>query len=192
VFSCFHLLDEKEKAKRPKTSTFHCEGKIGGDVVAADKLSLRQPMRPGLYTITLFIRQSRSLQMVQSSKTHFTVTPLEFVRNLDIEINADKVNGGVEDVSKINDKDKDLSAWSKAPIEKFDSSIEHELKRNSTFHGDELRSWIDHINEKSWDILEVCGPPPYFKTECKTRYWSTYYPDPKTELIRVKENGRIR
>ena len=47
--------------------------------------------------------------MVKSSKTHFTVTPLEFVRNLDIEINADKVNGGVADVAKINDKDKDLS-----------------------------------------------------------------------------------
>ena len=46
---------------------------------------------------------------MESSKTHFTVTPLEFVRNLDIEINADKVNGGVEDVAKINDKDKDLS-----------------------------------------------------------------------------------
>ena len=53
--------------------------------------------------------QSRNLQIVESSKTHFTVTPLEFVRNLDIEINADKVNGGVEDVAKINDKDKDLS-----------------------------------------------------------------------------------
>ena len=47
--------------------------------------------------------------MVKSSKTHFTVTPLEFVRNLDIEINADKVNGGVADVAQINDKDKDLS-----------------------------------------------------------------------------------
>ena len=121
---------------------------------------------------------------MESSKTHFTVTPLEFVRNLDIEINADKVNGGVEDVAKINDKDKDLSvrfsneifsrkkfenftknfkAWSKAPIGKVDSKIEKELKHNSTFHGEELRAWIDHINEKSWDILEVCGPPPYFK-----------------------------
>ena len=46
---------------------------------------------------------------MKSSKTHFTVTPLEFVRNLGIEINADKVNGGVDDIKKINDKDKDLS-----------------------------------------------------------------------------------
>merc|ERR1711935_97695 len=185
--------DEKTKAKRPKHASFHCEGTLGGDVVAADKLSLRHPMRPGVYTITLFIRQSRQLQMVKSSKTHFTVTPLEFVRNLDIEINADKVNGGVADVAQINDKDKDLSSWSKAPADPHHMTLETELRHNSTFHGEQLRAWIDDVNERTWTISDVCGPPPHFDQECTRAPWSTYYPDPKTELLPVDPvTGRIR
>ena len=49
------------------------------------------------------------MELVKSSLTHFTVTPLEFVRNQKIEINGDKINGGVEDVKDVNEKKKDLS-----------------------------------------------------------------------------------
>ena len=35
---------------------------------------------------------------------------MQFIRNTEIEINGDKINGGVEDIKKINDrKDLDLS-----------------------------------------------------------------------------------
>ena len=46
---------------------------------------------------------------MKSSVTHFPVSPLEFVRNQHIEINADKVNGGVQDIKDINEKHKDLT-----------------------------------------------------------------------------------
>ena len=49
------------------------------------------------------------MELVKSSTTHFTVTPLEFVRNQKIEINGDKINGGVENVKDVNEKGKDLS-----------------------------------------------------------------------------------
>lgn len=49
------------------------------------------------------------MELVKSSMTHFTVTPLEFVRNQKIEINGDKINGGVENVKDVNEKGKDLS-----------------------------------------------------------------------------------
>ena len=52
------------------------------------------------------------MELVKSSTTHFTVTPLEFVRNQKIEINGDKINGGVENVKDVNEKGKDLSVRS--------------------------------------------------------------------------------
>ena len=57
------------------------------------------------------------MELVKSSTTHFTVTPLEFVRNQKIEINGDKINGGVENVKDVNEKGKDLSVrWKIGPF----------------------------------------------------------------------------
>jgi len=51
---------------------------------------------------------------------------------------------------------------------------------------------ISKVNEKSWEIVNLCGPPGHFLDSCTDSYWSTEYPDPKSELTPIKENGQIR
>ena len=51
---------------------------------------------------------------------------------------------------------------------------------------------ISQVNEKSWEIVNLCGPPGHFLDSCSDSYWSTQYPDPKSELTPIKENGQIR
>ena len=93
------------------------------------------------------------------------------------------------------------------------------LKTNATFTGPKLHNWIDSginlnstlldrgtrrslrlkkvditskVNEQSWEIVNLCGPPGHFLDSCTDSYWSTEYPDPKSELTPIKENGQIR
>ena len=55
-----------------------------------------------------------------------------------------------------------LKSWSKSPTDPFHQHLETELKKNATFHDDKLRAWIDDINVKTWQLVDLCGPPPYF------------------------------
>ena len=61
-----------------------------------------------------------------------------------------------------------------------------------SYTGDKLKTWIDDTNGKAWKVSSICGPNTHFKTACDDSYWSTMYPDPKTELTPIKDNGRIR
>ena len=61
-----------------------------------------------------------------------------------------------------------------------------------SYTGDKLKTWIDETNGKAWKVSSICGPNTHFKTACDDSYWSTMYPDPKTELTPIKDNGRIR
>lgn len=46
--------------------------RLGGEVVAADKLALSLPLRPGVWTISVYVRGTRSMKYIEGSKTHFT------------------------------------------------------------------------------------------------------------------------
>ena len=81
-----------------------------------------------------------------------------------------------------------------------------------SYTGDKLKTWIDETNDRgrdsirwcflrfseilishlAWKVSSICGPNTHFKTACDDSYWSTMYPDPKTELTPIKDNGRIR
>ena len=82
----------------------------------------------------------------------------------------------------------------------------------NSYTGDKLKTWIDETNDRgrdskrwcflrfseilishlAWKVSSICGPNTHFKTACDDSYWSTMYPDPKTELTPIKDNGRIR
>ena len=77
-------------------------------MVAAEKLALRQPLRPGVWTVSLYIRQSRTTQYIPGSRTEFIVTPLNYAYGKLITKNAHTVNRGILQNDELNDKNKDL------------------------------------------------------------------------------------
>lgn len=187
--------DESVRAKRPKSSTYHCEGKLGQEVVAAEKLALRHPLRPGVWTISLYIRHSRTTQYIPGSKTSFLVSPLTFAYGNKITKNAHTVNRGVQNDDELNEKNKDLKPWTKLISgASGDSKFLAALERNSTFLSAELEGWVDEISRAGWTVSDVCsaGRHALFPAACENSYWSTLYPDPKSEFIPVNADGRIR
>ncbi|CBY09500.1 unnamed protein product [Oikopleura dioica] len=187
--------DEEKRKRRAKTSTFHCEGELGGEVVAADKLALSLPLRPGVWTVSVYVRGTRSMKYIEDSKTHFTVSPLGLFAGKPIgSSDAARSNGGAK---VLNNKKKDLKLWNRfiddVPTADKSSHFALSLAKNSSFVSEQLNSWTDEILSQGWTIASTCttnslSPLP----DCSKSYWSTFYPDPKSELGEVNSNGRLR
>lgn len=83
-------------------------------------------------------------------------------------------------------------------------------KQSDNIGGHLLQSWIDQIVRDKWNAEDVCilnsekqkwlkllppsctsfmSVPP---TVCKNVEWSTFYPDPKSTIGSVNNNGRLR
>ena len=61
----------------------------------------------------------------------------------------------------------------------------------------ELRAWSDDVISEFWNVETTCspsGPIPECPTvrSCGHVSWSSRSPDPKSEIGKVKPNGRIR
>ena len=82
--------------------------------MAAEKLALRLPLRPGVWTVSLYIRQTvpRSYtEYIPGSKTHFYVSPLNFAYSKVVTKNTQSLNRGVEEDDELNDKQKPLKVF---------------------------------------------------------------------------------
>ena len=93
---------------------------LGQEVVAAERLALRLPLRPGVWTVSLYIRQSVPrgyTEYIPGSKTHFYVSPLNFAYSKVVTKNAESLNRGVAEDDELNDKQKPLKVGknSKSP-----------------------------------------------------------------------------
>jgi protein xylosyltransferase len=132
---------------------------------------------------------------VPGSRTEFIVTPLNFAYGKPITKNAHTVNRGVTDNDQLNDKNKDLKAWTKLiPGATGNDNYLTSLQQNSTLLAGGLEQWIDSTSKCGWKVESTCGSDPTgtFTSTCSNSPWSTLYPDPKSELIPVNEHGRIR
>lgn len=188
--------DEEKRQARPKSSTFHCEGSIGGEVIAAEKLALTLPTRPGVWTVSVYIKGPRSTKYIEGSRTHFVVSPVALEFGRPIELNVEKVNGGTP-VQHMNNKKKDLKIWNKiiqgTPSEKELEDFNTSLSRNSTLTGKQLTDWVDESITKGWEVVGTCTTNSLSALpDCHKTYWSTKYPDPKSELGIVNAKGRLR
>ena len=80
-------------------------------MVAAERLALRLPLRPGVWTVSLYIRQSVPrgyTEYIPGSRTHFYVSPLNFAYSKVVTKNTESLNKGVAEDDEINDKQKPL------------------------------------------------------------------------------------
>ena len=70
-----------------------------------------------------------------------------------------------------------------------------QARRNAASAGATLERWLDSLVGGMWTAMDICatGPSacPVMQT-CNQTAWSSFSPDPKSELGAVKPDGRLR
>jgi protein xylosyltransferase len=145
------------------------------------KPSFRRPLRPGAWRLLLMY----SWEIV--AETRFLVTPLLFNNGKEV---------GAEQASFLHDGpapryvDHNFTA-----IENFlglrqkQASQMRLASTNSRRFGKDLRQWMENLVSEFWTIQEICflrehdKPCPSAQIEaCSDSPWSSYFPDPKSEI----------
>nr|CAB3267814.1 xylosyltransferase [Phallusia mammillata] len=185
---------------------FRTPAKAAG--VTETPLSLRKPMRPGKWTIRFYVqRQFNNI----CAEINFFVAPLEFVASLPGGASLSVDNMGIVDDTTVNAASRNLYTMRTTLNLKKDERAAEKLVLNSKYTaGPKLQSWVDDVIVLAWTAKEYCtvaeSPAEWTEKQPKSCYsqrqitpsrcadvsWSSFSPDPKSELGRVKSNGRIR
>lgn len=171
-------------------------------------LNLQKPIRPGKWTVRFYIQ--RNFQKL-TAEMNFIVTPLQYKdgelgsKNLSID------NRGVISDDELNSLNRNLYSIRTTLNLKKDQGSERSLEERASYIGEDLEAWIDEVIGSVWTVQEICikadTTDDWFLSQpsnsckrsnhispklCKELAWSSYSPDPKSELGLVKSNGRIR
>ena len=160
-------------------------------VVSFHKPTFRKPMRPGKWTIKMiFTRKGEDMVIGQ---TNFLVIPMAYSKGqLITSIDAMAANNGPPGgIYNTNDF-----------LIEFDreanntEALAKKASENARKSGAELHDWIDSSVEHFWTIESSCtieGQIPGCEhiSPCSSTSWSSRSPDPKSEIGKVKSNGRL-
>ncbi len=153
-----------------------------------------KPLRPGRWTVKMLY------QWMVVAEVHCLVVPMALKNHKSISLeDSVLLNSGPPDNNYVN---KDFSSM-KSLFQLSDSSqLIKDANKKANSKGEHLHAWIDDWVEQFWSVLGFCVTSPKKADEsrtgcssfklCETQPWSTYYPDPKSELGPVKPDGRIR
>lgn len=70
-----------------------------------------------------------------------------------------------------------------------------QARRNAASTGAALEHWLDSLAGSMWTAMDVCATGPTacpVMQACSQTAWSSFSPDPKSELGAVKPDGRLR
>ncbi len=149
-------------------------------IVTYHKPKLELPIRPGVWTVSLELPNDLLLM-----KTKFLVVPMTH-HNKEVLGSPQVVNAKhsltVEPNSLIFQEE--YTQW----------------KENVSKSGLELEEWMDSLVKDYWTIDNYCrmdagqsgGEQCTWVQDCASTSWSTFSPDPKTEIGEIRTNGRIR
>ena len=141
--------------------------------VTYHKPKLDRPIRPGFWNCRIELTDGTAVM-----ETRFLVMPLthEHMRIMD-------------DPASVNAK------WADEP-HPMESVELTTWKENVRKTGQGLERWVDDLTEEGWKMEELCRTIPAEGctaiVDCSSTEWSTFSPDPKSELKDVQDNGRIR
>ena len=159
---------------RVKTQNVKVES---GWFVTFHKLKFDRPIRPGVWNTRLELLDGTAVM-----ETQFLVVPLTHERMKPLEnppsVNAARTTSSVQ--SPVSES-QEFSQW----------------KENVLKTGESLEEWLDKLVADSWNMEGLCRTDADkdncgFIRDCSTTDWSTYSPDPKSELGEVKQDGRLR
>lgn len=143
-------------------------------VVNTNKLNTDRPLMPGLWKVRL------ELNSKVYKTLEFLVTPLYYDGAVPLSsppaVNAKRMNHS----DTVLTKSKNYKEWS----------------HNVVKSGPELLNWIDQLVSRFWSVQAGCSVQEGRSScssfpSCRESKWSTYFPDPKSELGPVQSNGRI-
>lgn len=138
--------------------------------VTFHKPNFENPIMPGIWKV--WIEVDSHVYMSQ----RFLVTPISYNKNLLLD-NPVVVNGRRLDLAK-----SDI----------IDSEKYAKWRNNVIKTGKDLSDWIDELAESFWSIKDICSSTSCTSIRsCDESSWSTFYPDPKSELGPVQTNGLI-
>lgn len=142
--------------------------------VTYHKPKLERPIRPGIWNCRVELKDGTAIM-----ETKFLVVPLTH-ENMEPINNPLSVNA-----ARVGDSQKDGS-------QEF-----LEWKQNVQKTGTDLEEWLDKLVSDFWKVTGVCRTDANrdrcsHLVDCASTDWSTFSPDPKTELGEVKWDGRIR
>ena len=187
-------------------SDFRTPSKSAG--VTETPLSLRKPMRPGKWTVRFYVHRQFAKA---SAEVEFIVAPLQFKQALEGDPKLSTDNRGVEEDALVNGANRNLySIRTTLSLTKDYEALQNLISSSVNVAGKRLRSWIDFIIGQAWNVKDVCyvskNPEEWKRSQperchqqrqispnlCANMNWSSFSPDPKSELGPIKANGRIR
>ncbi|KAI5762104.1 XYLT1 [Gulo gulo luscus] len=151
------------------------------------KPPLNLPLRPGVWTVKILHH------WVPVAETKFLVAPLTFSNRQPIKPEeALKLHNGPPRSAYMEQSFQSLNPVLSLPISP--AQVE-QARRNAASTGAGLERWLDSLVGGMWTAMDVCttGPTacPVMQT-CSQTAWSSFSPDPKSELGAVKPDGRLR
>jgi len=151
------------------------------------KPPLNLPLRPGIWTVKILHH------WVPVAETKFLVAPLTFSNRQPIKPEeALKLHNGPPRSAYMEQSFQSLNPVLSLPISP--AQVE-QARRNAASTGAVLERWLDSLVGGMWTAMDVCttglSACPVMQP-CSQTAWSSFSPDPKSELGAVKPDGRLR
>ncbi|KAM7447918.1 Xylosyltransferase 2 [Porites harrisoni] len=161
-------------------------------VVSFHKPTFKKPMRPGKWTIKMIFSHKGEDMVI--GQTSFLVTPMsvskgEPIRSQDAIAANSGPPGGIYNTNDfLIEFDREANNT---------EALAKKAAENSRKFGQELDDWIDSEVEYFWTVEASCVISGNLEgcshiLPCKSTTWSSRSPDPKSEIGKVKPNGRLR
>jgi len=176
--------------------------------VTETPLSLRKPLRVGRWVVRFYVQRQFSRPCAE---VEFVVAPLEFKDGGRGDVRLRTVNRGVADDAQVNAASRNLySIRTTLNLSRRSSEADKLVLNAQDIEGPGLRSWVDQVVGSAWTVKDHClvaekasewqdrrpdkcrDPRQPRPNLCANANWSSFSPDPKSELGPVKRNGRIR
>jgi len=187
-------------------SDFKTPAKSAG--VTETPLSLRKPMRPGKWTVRFYVQ--RQFTKICAEVT-FYVAPLQFKKSVEGDSQLRTDNRGIENDDQLNAANRNLySIRTTLALTKDIQALQSLVANSAIVAGQQLKSWIDSVLSQAWKVKDICyaskdsenwksSQPTRCRRVrqvtpnlCANMNWSSFSPDPKSDLGPVKADGRIR
>lgn len=167
-------------------------------VVSFHKPKLDHPLRPGVWSVKLKLRGGGAHHDTELMSIKFLVVPMTHKNGEPME-SPQSVNAAKKDLDKTarsNNNPRLIGEW----------------LLNVSKSGANLQEWVDSLVGQYWSVGEYCRlPSPLalpavvggggenggsrcasWVPDCVSKEWSTFSPDPKSEIREIQSNGRIR
>ena len=148
-----------------------------GWFVTFHKLKFDRPIRPGVWNARLELLDGTAVM-----EREFLVVPFTHER-MELMENPPSVNG-----ARTSDSPQ-------SPVSELRDFVE--WRENVLKTGESLEQWLDKLITDFWSIEGTCRTDAdrdscSYIRDCSGTDWSTYSPDPKSELGEVRQDGRLR